>query len=72
MAKEEKKSKNIFNKVAQYLSESKVELKKITWPTRKETTKLTVIVVIFSGIVAIFLGGIDYLLSKLMEFLLKK
>ena len=36
------------------------ELKKVVWPTREETSKLTVIVVIVSVAVGLFLGAIDY------------
>jgi len=35
------------------------ELKKVTWPTRRETIRLTVMVIVVCAIVAIFLGAID-------------
>ena len=51
------------NKIINYFKESKAELKKVTWPTKKETTKHTLLVIGVSLAVAAFLGGIDYLFS---------
>jgi len=48
------------------------ELKKVTWPTRREATYLTTLVIIFTVVVAIALGVIDYGFSKLMDVILLK
>jgi preprotein translocase subunit SecE len=45
-------------------------LKKVVWPTRKQTTGTTVVVVVFVFIVAVFLGIFDYSLSKLVQVIL--
>jgi len=55
-----------FNKIKNFLKETKVELKKVNWPTRKETIKYTLIVVGVSFAVAIFLGGLDLLFTWLI------
>jgi preprotein translocase subunit SecE len=47
------------------------ELKKITWPTKQEATKLTVVVLTISLIVGAYLGIIDILLAKVLESLTK-
>jgi len=49
-----------MKKILTFLKETKVELKKVNWPTRKETTKYTLIVIGASLAVAIFLGGLDF------------
>lgn len=54
------------NKLVNYLVESKKELKKVTWPTKKETTKHTLIVIGLSLFVAAFLGALDFVFSKLL------
>jgi preprotein translocase subunit SecE len=46
------------------------ELKKVTWPSRREATYLTTLVIIFTVVVAIILGVIDYGFSKLMNVIL--
>ena len=47
------------------------ELRKITWPTKQEAMKLTVVVFIISLIVGAYLGIIDVLLTKVLEYLTK-
>ncbi|PIT89970.1 preprotein translocase subunit SecE [Candidatus Kuenenbacteria bacterium CG10_big_fil_rev_8_21_14_0_10_36_11] len=60
-----------MNKFTQYFSESKTELKKVIWPTKKQTLNHTLLVIGFSLGVAIFLGAVDFGLNKLVEVILK-
>jgi len=52
-----------MSKIGEYLNETKGELKHVTWPTRNQAVLFTVIVVIFSIIVAFFLGAFDYIFT---------
>jgi len=52
-----------MNKLTTYVKASYEEMKKVTWPTKKETTNYTVLVIIFSLAVALFLGLLDYVFS---------
>ena len=61
---------NFFTTAVDFFREVKVELKKVVWPTRKQTTGTTVVVIIFVFIVAVFLGVFDYSLSKLVQVVL--
>ncbi|OGK16865.1 preprotein translocase subunit SecE [Candidatus Roizmanbacteria bacterium RIFCSPLOWO2_02_FULL_37_19] len=45
------------------------EMKHVTWPTRKEAIQLTTTVIVISLIVALFVGIIDVLLARVLEFL---
>ena len=47
------------------------ELKKVTWPTKEETLRLTVIVIGISLIIGVYIGIIDVLLTKGLELLAK-
>lgn len=47
------------------------ELKKVSWPTRKETIRLTTVVVGVSLIIGFYIGIIDILLTKGLEFVTK-
>lgn len=47
------------------------ELKKVTWPSRKETTRLTLIVIVISLIIGVYIGIIDILLAKTLEIITK-
>lgn len=45
------------------------ELKKVSWPTRAETIRLTLVVVLISLIIGLYIGIIDSLLAYGLEFL---
>ena len=54
-----------------FVQQTYTELKKVVWPTREELIKLTLIVLFISFVVAIYIGGIDLILTKITEALLK-
>ena len=47
------------------------ELKKVSWPSRAETIRLTTIVIIVSLIIGLYVGIIDILLAKGLEVITK-
>lgn len=55
-----------------FLKEVRDELQKVVWPTRDEIIRLTGVVIIVSGVVAIFLGGADFILTKLVALIIAK
>ena len=57
----------MFNKISQYIKESYVELRRVVWPSRRQTLEHTVAVIGISLGVALFLGLIDYLLTLGLE-----
>ncbi|WP_456434265.1 preprotein translocase subunit SecE [Thermosulfuriphilus sp.] len=59
-----------LERAGQFLKEVKIEFRRITWPSRKETTQTTVAVISFTLFVSVYLGLIDTLLSKLVQFLI--
>ncbi len=54
--------------VSQFLKEVRQEVKKVTWPTRQETMRYSLMVIVASLIVAIYLGGVDYLVKVLLDY----
>jgi preprotein translocase SecE subunit len=64
--------KEKFESAKQFLREVKTELKKVTWPSRKDTLSGTLVVLVAVFIIAIFLGIVDSGLSNLIKGLLKK
>ena len=52
------------------LKESRVELKKVVWPTKTETHQSTLIVIVVSGIMSVILWGLDTLLSFTIKALI--
>ncbi|MFH1244401.1 MAG: preprotein translocase subunit SecE [bacterium] len=57
--------------ILQYLREVRLELGKVTWPTRAEATKLTVIIIVASLAVGLYVGGLDVLFTNLLGLFLK-
>jgi preprotein translocase subunit SecE len=55
-----------------FLKEVRDELKKVVWPTRDEIIRLTGVVIIVSVGVGIFLGGTDFILTKLIGLLITR
>ena len=64
------KIKEIFQKIIQFLNGAKAELKKVTWPNKKQTLASTSVVIIIVFIIAIYLGIIDYVLAKVVKWIL--
>ena len=54
-------------KVITFLKEVQLELKKVNWPTRQETTRYTLIVIAASFALAAFLGALDFVFTLLLE-----
>ena len=59
-----------FEGIIQFLREVKIELKKVTWPSRKDTIYATIIVLISVFIFGFFLGMVDLGLSRLVRLVL--
>lgn len=53
-----------------FIRQSIAELKKVTWPTRKQTVKLTLVVISVSALVGLYIGALDYIFTLLMEYIL--
>ena len=57
----------MFAKIITFLKEVRLEMKKVNWPTRQETIKYTLLVIGVSLSVAIFLGGIDFIFTAILN-----
>lgn len=59
--------KDIMISPIQYIKESQVELKKVTWPSREKSLQYTGIVVVISAISMIILGGLDIFFNYILK-----
>ena len=57
------------NAISRYIRETRGELRKVTWPTREEAWRLTLIVLGVTAAFAVFLWAMDSLFSTLIEFI---
>jgi len=56
----------MWKKVKTFLTEVKVELKKVNWPSRQDTIASTGVVVVVVLVISFYLGIIDILLSRMV------
>ena len=68
MAQSEKKS-NLFQGISRWWRETVGELRKVTWPTFPDAIALTRVVLVITFIMAIILGLMDFVFSKLINIL---
>ena len=60
------------NPAVKYFREARMELEKVSWPSRKDTIMYSAIVLVLSLATAAFIGVLDLGLSKGLEFLISK
>lgn len=58
------------NRIVRYFKETRAELRKVTWPTRREATNLTLIVLAVTFAMAVILGAVDFVFTKLFELII--
>jgi preprotein translocase subunit SecE len=75
VATKEEEKPNVFsrigNSIRHWFNESVGELRKVTWPTRREATNLTVVVLIVVFVMAIYLGALDFLFARAVALLFR-
>lgn len=54
-----------------FVGETVAELRRVTWPTRQETVRLTVMVMCVAAVVGLFLGLVDLGFARLMDWVLR-
>jgi preprotein translocase subunit SecE len=59
-----------IEKISQFFREVRNELKKVSWPSRKDTMGSTSVVIILVLIIAIYLGLVDFGLGRIVRLLL--
>ncbi len=60
----EKDTRESMRKLIQFLKDARLELKKVSWPSRKELTGSTALVIVVSILAGLFLGILDVAFSR--------
>ncbi|MGB2697176.1 MAG: preprotein translocase subunit SecE [Candidatus Zixiibacteriota bacterium] len=60
----------MFEKIKRFFKEVKIELTKVSWVSKQELAGSTLVVIVVSLILAIFIGIIDKILGMIMSFIL--
>lgn len=61
----------LMEKVLDYIRESKAELKKVTWPTKKQVWYSTLVVIVVTFLVAGYLGLVDLILTGVFSHIIR-
>jgi preprotein translocase subunit SecE len=75
VAKDEKKKeeksflRKILDSIERYFKETIGELRKVSWPTRKEALGLTAIVLVVLFIMSMYLGLLDYIFTRIFALI---
>ena len=57
------------NRIVRYFKDTRGELRKVTWPTRRQATNLSLIVLAVTVVMAIFLGAVDLLFATIIRLI---
>ena len=63
--------KDLFKRVRNYLADVWAVMKKVSWVQRRELFTTTLVVIIFSTVLALFIGAVDFIFSRLLGIVLK-
>ena len=61
----------MFKKISEFLKEVKQEMKKVSWPNKKETISSTTIVIVVVVVLSFFIGICDFGLSEIFSAIIK-
>ncbi len=61
----------MLEKIKNYLMETRIELRKVTWPNRGELKDATRVVVVASLLLAIFIGIVDQVLTNIIKLVFR-
>ncbi len=61
-----------IGRIISYLKDVRSELSKVVWPKREEVIKLTLIVLIISVVVGAYVGVLDFVFTKWLEYMIAR
>lgn len=61
----------MIERLKSFLTDTKNELKKVTWPTKEELKEATRVVIVASFLLTIFIGAVDQVLSRIVKLIFR-
>ncbi|HHW10535.1 MAG TPA: preprotein translocase subunit SecE [Firmicutes bacterium] len=59
----------LFDRLKRFWRDARAELRKVSWPNRKELTTYTIVVLVVTAIVSLFIGVVDLIFSEILRLL---
>jgi preprotein translocase subunit SecE len=65
---------NLLNmtQFVKYVRATMAEMRQVAWPTKREATMYTILIIVISAVVALYVGAFDYLFSQGINFLINR
>jgi preprotein translocase subunit SecE len=60
----------VVERVREFVQEVLAEFRKVTWPSRQELVNSTIVVIVVTVVLALFLGAVDIVLARAVEWVL--
>ena len=61
----------VVTRLQEFVREVLAEFRKVTWPSRAELMNSTTVVIVVTVVLAFFLGGVDVVLARVVERILR-
>jgi preprotein translocase subunit SecE len=61
----------VVTRLQEFVREVLAEFRKVTWPSRAELVNSTAVVIVVTVVLAFFLGGVDVVLARVVERILR-
>ena len=61
-----------WQRAGEFFAEVRSEMKRVTWPTRREVYATTLVVILTSGVFGVYLFGVDLMFSWAIQWILKR
>ena len=55
-----------IERIRQFLREVRAEMEKVTWPGRDEVRAATIVIIVLVLLLAVFIGGVDFVVSRVL------
>ncbi len=62
---------NAMMRVRDYLTNVRTEIGRVSWPSRKEVVSLTVLIILLSVVLGVYLGLVDLIVTQVLRLLLR-
>jgi preprotein translocase subunit SecE len=66
------KTKDFFKNIIEFITDTRKELKNVSWPNRRELVSTTVVVIVTVFFFGVFLAVVDWCVSRVVIFVLAK
>lgn len=63
---------NVVTKVREYLAGVRTEIGRVSWPSRREVVSLTVLIILMSVVLGVYLGLADLIVTQVLRLLLQR